>query len=110
MTSSHDVRAHSFTIIDRSDNARVRYLRLMCNCLTASGRLSAMRMSTRNQLRGTVSSVQLGEVMAAVKVALPDGQTITASITREASEDLGLEQGDEVTVLIKSTEVMLGKE
>jgi molybdopterin-binding protein len=57
-----------------------------------------------------VSTVQLGEVMAAVKVTLPDGQTITASISREAAEDLELEQGDSVTVLIKSTEVMLGKE
>jgi molybdate transport system regulatory protein len=57
-----------------------------------------------------VSTVQFGEVMAAVKVTLPDGQTITASISREAAEDLELEQGDSVTVLIKSTEVMLGKE
>jgi len=70
----------------------------------------AMRLSTRNQLRATVSSVELGSVMSAVKVTLPDGQVITASITREAAEDLGLKEGDEVTVLIKSTEVMLGKE
>jgi len=69
-----------------------------------------MRLSTRNQLRATVSSVELGAVMAAAKVTLPDGQMITASITREAAEDLALKEGDEVTVLIKSTEVMLGKE
>jgi molybdate transport system regulatory protein len=69
-----------------------------------------MRLSTRNQLQARVSSVDLGTVMAAVKVALPDGQTITASITREAAEDLGLAEGDAVVVLIKSTEVMLGKE
>jgi molybdopterin-binding protein len=69
-----------------------------------------MRLSTRNQLQATVSSVDLGTVMAAVKVALPDGQTITASITREAAEDLDLAEGDAVVVLIKSTEVMLGKE
>jgi molybdopterin-binding protein len=69
-----------------------------------------MRLSTRNQLQATVSSVDLGTVMAAVKVALPDGQTITASITREAAEDLDIAEGDAVVVLIKSTEVMLGKE
>ena len=69
-----------------------------------------MRLSTRNQLQGTVSSVQLGGVMAAVKVTLPDGQTITATITRDAVEDLALAEGDPVTVLVKSTEVMLGKE
>lgn len=48
--------------------------------------------------------------MAAVKVTLPDGQTITATITRDAVEDLALAEGDPVTVLVKSTEVMLGKE
>lgn len=52
----------------------------------------------------------MGEVMASVKVALPDGQVITASITREAVEDLALVAGDAVTVLVKSTEVMLGKD
>lgn len=69
-----------------------------------------MRLSTRNQLKAKVDSVQLGNVMAAVKVTLPDGQHITASITREAAEDLALAAGDDVTVLVKSTEVMIGKE
>ena len=68
-----------------------------------------MKLSTRNQLQATVSEVRVGEVMAAVKVTLPDGQVITASITREAVEDLALATGDAVTVLVKSTEVMLGK-
>ena len=71
---------------------------------------SSMKLSTRNQLQATVTEVRVGEVMAAVKVALPDGQVITASITREAVEDLALATGDAVTVLVKSTEVMLGKD
>jgi molybdate transport system regulatory protein len=67
-----------------------------------------MRLSTRNQLPGRVTSVQQGEAMAAVKVALDgDGQTITASITREAVQDLGLVEGSPVTVLVKSTDVTL---
>jgi molybdate transport system regulatory protein len=69
-----------------------------------------MRLSTRNQLPGTVDSVQVGEAMAVVKVTLDGGQPITASITREAAEDLGLTQGTPVTVLVKSTEVMLATE
>lgn len=69
-----------------------------------------MRLSTRKQLKAKVDSVQLGNVMAAVKVTLPDGQHVTASITREAAEDLALAAGDDVTVLVKSTEVMIGKE
>lgn len=66
-----------------------------------------MRLSTRNQLPGTVQSVQTGEAMAVVKITLDGGQSVTASITREAVEDLGLTQGSKVVVLVKSTEVML---
>jgi molybdopterin-binding protein len=69
-----------------------------------------MRLSTRNQLSATVTDVSVGEVMATVKVRLGDGQEMTASITREAVEDLGLAAGDAVVVLVKSTEVMLGKD
>ncbi len=69
-----------------------------------------MRLSTRNQLPGTVTSVQTGAAMAVVKVTLDGGQQITASITKEAVEDLELAEGSKVTVLVKSTEVMLGIE
>ncbi len=69
-----------------------------------------MRLSTRNQLRATVEDVTEGSVMATVKVVLGDGQTMTAAVTREAVADLGLAPGDAVTVLVKATEVMLGKE
>ncbi len=68
-----------------------------------------MRLSTRNQLTGTITDVTLGAVMATVKVKLDGGdQVVTASITRDAVEDLGLESGKPATVLIKSTEVMIG--
>ena len=66
-----------------------------------------MRLSTRNQLAGTVTQINVGSVMTTVKVDV-SGQTMTASVTRESVEDLGLEVGSAVTVLVKSTEVMLG--
>ena len=70
-----------------------------------------MRLSTRNHLSGTVTEVNLGSVMATVKVRLDGGeQIITASITKEAAEELGLAEGSSVTALVKSTEVMLGVE
>ena len=69
-----------------------------------------MRLSTRNQLPGTVTSIQQGEAMAVVKVTLEGGQLITSSITREAVDDLGLAEGTVVTVLIKSTDVSLAVE
>jgi molybdopterin-binding protein len=70
-----------------------------------------MRLSTRNQLTGTITDVTLGSVMATVKVKLDGGeQIVTASITKDAALDLGLEAGQPATVLIKSTEVMVGVE
>ena len=44
-----------------------------------------MRLSARNQLNATVEVVKHGEVMSTVKVVLPDGQQLTAAITREKS-------------------------
>ena len=67
-----------------------------------------MRLSTRNQLPGTITEVTLGNVMATVKVRLNAGeQIITAAITKEAAEELGLAEGTATTVLVKSTEVAL---
>ncbi len=66
-----------------------------------------MRLSTRNQLTGTVTAVTPGSVMATVKVDV-SGQEVTAAVTRESVEELGLSVGAPVVVLVKSTEVMLG--
>ncbi len=66
-----------------------------------------MRLSTRNQLAGTVESITYGEAMAVVKIALDGGQTITAAITRDAADDLQLAPGKKAAALIKATEVML---
>lgn len=69
-----------------------------------------VRLSARNQLKATVDTVNHGEVMSTVSVTLGDGQKITAAITKDAAEDLAFAPGDEVTVVIKSTEVMLAKD
>lgn len=66
-----------------------------------------MALSIRNQLAGTVSAVTPGEVMATVKTRLSGGQEITAAVTREAVDDLGLAEGTAVRALVKSTEVSL---
>jgi molybdate transport system regulatory protein len=69
-----------------------------------------MRLSARNQLTGTVASIDVGAVMAIVTVDLDGGQQVTASVTKQAVEELGLAVGTPVTTVIKSTEVMLGVE
>jgi len=67
-----------------------------------------MKLSTRNQLAGKVTEVKLGGIMAEVVVDI-GGQQIVAAITRDSAENLELVAGDNVTVLVKATEVMLGK-
>ena len=67
-----------------------------------------MTMSVRNQLPGTIKEVKLGAVMAEVIVQVGDNQMISA-ITKDAAEDLSLKAGDKVTVLVKSTSVMILK-
>ncbi len=69
-----------------------------------------MQLSARNQLTGTVKTIKLGTVMAEVIVELPGGQEIVSAITRSSAETLKLQAGDQVVAIIKSTEVMIGKE
>jgi molybdopterin-binding protein len=68
-----------------------------------------MDVSARNQLSGTVTAVKLGGVMAEITVELANGEELVSVITRTSAEHLSLQVGDQVTVIIKSTEVMLGK-
>ncbi|MBQ0830668.1 TOBE domain-containing protein [Streptomyces tagetis] len=66
-----------------------------------------MSLSIRNQLPGTVTAVLPGAAMATVRVRLAGGQELTAAISREAVEELGLVPGSAVRALVKSTEVSL---
>ncbi len=67
-----------------------------------------MQISARNQLKGTVKSVRLGTIMAEVIVDI-GGQEVVSAITRASAEGLKISAGDEVVVVIKSTEVMIAK-
>lgn len=67
-----------------------------------------MQLSARNQLSGVIVEVQIGAVNATVKVDI-GGNIITSGITNEAVEELALSVGDQVTVVIKSSDVMIGK-
>ncbi|MFY9664015.1 MAG: TOBE domain-containing protein [Candidatus Cybelea sp.] len=67
-----------------------------------------MEISARNQLRGRVKSVSTGAVMAEVAVDI-EGGTMISAITASSAGRLGLKTGDEVVVIVKATEVMIGK-
>jgi molybdopterin-binding protein len=67
-----------------------------------------MEISARNQLRGKVTAIKLGTVMAQVTLQV-GGQEVVSAITRDSVERLGIRVGDEVVAIVKATEVMLGK-
>ena len=67
-----------------------------------------VEISARNQLRGRVTAVSFGGVMAEVRLQIA-GQELVSVITRASAERLGIKVGDEAVALIKATEVMIGK-
>jgi molybdopterin-binding protein len=67
-----------------------------------------MDLSARNQLRGTITALQIEGVMAEVRLQIGD-QELVSVITRRSAERLALRVGDDVFAVIKSTEVMIGK-
>jgi len=68
-----------------------------------------MKLSARNQIPGMVLAITPGAVNGTVKVDIGGGTIVTASITEEAIAELALAPGDRVTVVIKSSDVMIGK-
>lgn len=68
-----------------------------------------MKISARNQLNGIITAIIPGAVNGQVKVDIGGGNIITSSITEEAIDDLGLKVGDTVTVIVKATDVLIGK-
>jgi molybdopterin-binding protein len=67
-----------------------------------------MRISARNQIKGTVVDVKKGATTSHVRVDIGNGQTITSSITNEAVDELGIKAKDHVTVVVKASDVMIG--
>jgi molybdopterin-binding protein len=67
-----------------------------------------MAISARNKLQGRVSSIKSGEAMCLVTLDA-QGTKIVAAVTNQGVEELKLKQNDQVTAVIKSTEVMLMK-
>lgn len=69
-----------------------------------------LKISARNKIKGKVEAVDSGMVMAKIKIKIENPGVITSIITKETADDLGIKEGDSVIAIIKSTEVMVGKE
>ena len=66
-----------------------------------------MRISARNQIKGTVVEVKKGATTSHVRVDIGNGQIVTSSITNEAVDDLSIKAGGKVTVVVKASDVMI---
>lgn len=69
-----------------------------------------MTLSARNRLNGTVRRVETEGLMAEVEVELDGGQVVTAVITANSVDRLGIEEGGEVNAVVKATEVMIERD
>ncbi len=76
--------------------------------MITKGDAGAMKISARNKVSGRITRVDKGPAMAAVSLDANNWK-LTTAITRQAADDLELEQGDQVTALFKATEVLLQK-
>lgn len=68
-----------------------------------------MKISARNQIKGTITEIKSGIVTAKIILDIGGGNTLSSVITVDSVVELDLKVGDEVTAFIKSTEVMIGK-
>ncbi|MCG5239015.1 TOBE domain-containing protein [Azospirillum doebereinerae] len=68
-----------------------------------------MKLSARNQLKGTVTAVEKGPVSSKVKIDVGGGTIITSTVTSETVDELGLAVGDSVTAIVKASDVLIGK-
>jgi molybdopterin-binding protein len=66
-----------------------------------------MRISARNQIKGTVIDVKKGATTSHVRVDIGNGQVVTSSITNEAVDELGIKAKSSVIVVVKASDVMI---
>ncbi len=69
-----------------------------------------MKLSARNILPGKVVDIVRGQTTAHVRIEIAPGMVVTSSITMESVEDLKLKVGDKAYAIIKSSEVIVGKD
>jgi molybdopterin-binding protein len=68
---------------------------------------TVMRISARNQIKGTVVEVKKGATTSHVRVDIGNGQIVTSSITNEAVDELGIKAKSAVIVVVKASDVMI---
>jgi molybdate transport system regulatory protein len=72
------------------------------------GEQEAPLLSARNRLRGRVTTIRAGELLAEITIEVREGQQLVAAVTRASVDRLGLSVGGAVSVYVKATELTLG--
>ncbi len=67
-----------------------------------------MKFSARNQLKGKIVEVKKGATTAHVRIDIGGGHVVTASITNESADELGLANGKTAYAIVKASNVMVG--
>jgi len=67
-----------------------------------------MKISARNRIKGTIVEVKKGATTAHIRLDIGDGQIVTAAITNESANELGLAPGKNAYAVIKASDVMIG--
>ena len=67
-----------------------------------------MKLSARNQLKGTIVDIQEGAVNGIVKLDIGGGNVISSTISMNAIQELELKVGETAYAVIKATSVMIG--
>lgn len=69
-----------------------------------------MKYGARNNLEGTVESIEVDGIMTKTKVRIPSESVMCSVMTKESLEELGIKEGDSVKVIAKAVNVLLVKE
>jgi molybdate transport system regulatory protein len=102
------ITAHSVERLGLGEGDAVTVLVKATEVSLSKGGARLDSITTRNQIPGKATGVVLGSVMAEVTIDA-GGNELVAAVTRSSVERLGIAKGDDVVVLIKATEVMLGR-
>ncbi len=76
--------------------------------LTVTLQEKLMKLSARNQLDGVISEIRKGAVTTIIKIEVRNPAVISATITNEAAEELGLRVGSQAAAIIKASDVIVG--
>jgi len=69
-----------------------------------------MKYAAKNQLTGTVTGIKRGTVMSQVNLEITASASMSSVLTMEALDDAGINEGDQVRIIVKAVNVLLVKE